>query len=84
MIFVSQVNVSLGSDTGGSVRLPASFCGVIGIKPTYGLVSRFGLVAYSSSMDCIGPISRTVLEGSATLDAISGKNLPPTIISKHM
>lgn len=69
-----EVWYALGSDTGGSIRQPASYCGVTGMKPTYGTVSRFGLIAYASSLDQIGPLAKSAADCAAVLDVLQGKD----------
>ncbi len=72
VVAAGDADLALGTDTGGSVRNPAAFCGVVGIKPTYGLVSRYGLVAYANSLEQIGPIAPTVEEAAELLEVVAG------------
>jgi aspartyl-tRNA(Asn)/glutamyl-tRNA(Gln) amidotransferase subunit A len=71
-VAAGEVDAALGTDTGGSVRCPAAFCGVVGLKPTYGLVSRYGLIAYANSLEAVGPMARDVETTARVLDVIAG------------
>ena len=84
-VSANECVASLGSDTGGSIRNPASFCSVVGLKPTYGLVSRFGLISYANSIEQIGPMTRTVEDSAFLLNSIAGvdSNDNTTVDQKH-
>ncbi|HEX2981436.1 MAG TPA: amidase, partial [Anaerolineaceae bacterium] len=74
-VAAGEAALSLGTDTAGSIRQPAAFCGVVGVKPTYGRVSRYGLIAFASSLDCPGPVARTVSDAALMLGAIDGRDV---------
>ena len=75
-VAAGMVRMALGTDTGGSIRCPAAFCGIVGLKPSYGRVSRYGLIAYSNSLEQIGPMGKTVTDVSTLMGVIAGSRPP--------